>query len=81
MHIGQKLGLFKSELNEDDSEDLQSLGNYDPKTQEKFYSTKLPMKIICSKAAFLEGQSYELQYTCGVSCATSTTQSSVPLGG
>ena len=32
VHIGQKLGSFELELNKDDSEDLQNLRNWDPKT-------------------------------------------------
>ena len=53
MHIGCKLGLFESEINKDNPNNLQNLGNWDPKKQEKHYLTKIPMKIIHSKAAGL----------------------------
>ena len=54
MHIGQKLGLFESEMDKDNSDNLQNLGNWNPKTQEKHYSTKLPMGIICRKAGLMK---------------------------
>ena len=54
MHIGRKLGSFESEINEDNSDDLRNLGNWDPKTQEKHYSTKLPMGIIRRKAGLMK---------------------------
>jgi hypothetical protein len=51
VHIGRMLGSFASKINEDDSEDLRRLGNWDPEIQEARYSiTKLPMKIIRSHA-------------------------------
>jgi hypothetical protein len=52
VHIGRVLGSCASEIDEDDSEDLRRLGNWDPKMQEARYSTKLPMKIIRSRAGF-----------------------------
>ena len=52
VHIGRVLGSCASEIEEDDSEDLRRLGNWDPKIQEARYSTKLPMKIIRSRAGF-----------------------------
>jgi hypothetical protein len=50
VHLGRVLGSCEFEMNEDSSEDLRFLGNWDPKVQEQRYSTKVPMKIIRSKA-------------------------------
>jgi len=50
VHLGRVLGSCESEINEDSSEDLRFLGTWDPKVQEQRYSTKVPMKIIRSKA-------------------------------
>jgi len=44
-------------MNEDSNEDLRILGNWDPKTQEKHYSTKLPMRIIRRKAGLFKADS------------------------
>ena len=38
VHMGQKYGSFNLEINEDNPDDLQNLGNWDPKMQEKHYS-------------------------------------------
>ena len=54
VHIGRVMGSFESELDGDEHEDLRVLGNWDPKTQEKSYSTKLPMRILKSRAGFQE---------------------------
>jgi hypothetical protein len=43
IHIGRVLGSYISEVNEDNSHDIRRLGNWDPTTQEKFYSMRLPM--------------------------------------
>ena len=50
VHIGRVLGSCEAKINEDSSEDLRFLGNWDPKVQEQRYSTKVPMKIIRSRA-------------------------------
>ena len=56
LYIGCKLGLFESEINKDNPDNLQNIGNYDLKIQEKkHYLTKIPMTIICSKAGFMKG--------------------------
>jgi len=55
VHVGRVLGSYMSEVNEDPTEELRKLGNWDPTTQEKFYSTKLPTKILRSKAGFNRG--------------------------
>ena len=50
VHIGRVFGSFEAEIEGDSNEDLRWLGNWDPKMQEARYSTKLPMKIIRSRA-------------------------------
>ena len=50
VHIGRVLGSFESEINEDLRDDIRNLGNWGLNVQETRYSTKLPMKIIRSKA-------------------------------
>ena len=50
VHLGRIMGCFLSEIAEDSSEDLRWLGNWDPKVQEKAYSTKIPFTILRSKA-------------------------------
>ena len=52
VHLGRVLGSCASEMDEDAAEDLRVLGNWNPNTQETLYSTKLPMKIIQSRAGF-----------------------------
>jgi hypothetical protein len=53
-HIGRVLGNKESEAHENDNDLRSVLGNWDPKTNEKLYSNKLPMKILCQKAGFRE---------------------------
>ena len=50
-----KTGSFKFAINKDCPEDLWNPGNWDPKIQEKHYSTKLPMKQIHRKVGLMNG--------------------------
>ncbi|KAG7338733.1 centromere DNA-binding like protein [Nitzschia inconspicua] len=52
VHLGRVLGSVLAEADGDDNELIRILGNWDPKIQEKAYSSKLPMKIIRSRAGF-----------------------------
>ena len=52
VHLGRIFGTRAAEENDAPKEELRNLGNWDPTTQEKFYSTKLPMRILRSKAGF-----------------------------
>ena len=52
VHLGRVIGHKEGEMNGDDIEELRQLGNWDPKTQEKAYSNKLPMKVIRSRAGY-----------------------------
>ena len=60
---GRVLGSCEAEINEDSSKDLWFLGNWDPKVQEQRYSTKVPMKIIRSRAGLTKanGLNYNLR--------------------
>ena len=51
------MGGCESNVNEDSNEDLRILGNWDPKTQEKHCSTKLPMRTIRRKAGLFKADS------------------------
>jgi Centromere DNA-binding protein complex CBF3 subunit, domain 2 len=53
-HLGRILGPKKLEMLESDQNDIRVLGNWDPKTQESTYSTKLPMKTMRAMAGFSE---------------------------
>jgi Centromere DNA-binding protein complex CBF3 subunit, domain 2 len=66
LHIGRVLGSYTSEVNEDNSQDIRCLGNWDPTTQEKFYSTRLPMKILRSKAGFSRGDGVHINPRVGL---------------
>lgn len=56
VHLGRTLGPKLLEVLEVEAEDIRILGNWDPKTQECSYSTKLPMKAIrASNGFFLAG--------------------------
>ena len=55
MHLGRVLGSCESNVIEDSNDDLQILGNWDPKQQEKSCSAKLPMGMIRRKAGLLKG--------------------------
>lgn len=52
VHLGRVLGPVYLEYMESESEDIRILGNWDPKTQESRYSTKIPMKAIRTMAGF-----------------------------
>ena len=52
LHIGRVLGALELERMEDPSSEIRLLGNWDPSTQEKAYSAKVPMGIIRKKAWF-----------------------------
>jgi hypothetical protein len=52
LHLGRILGPIQLEKLEAESRDIQSLGNWNPSTQEKFYSTKLPMRPIRALGGF-----------------------------
>ena len=51
-HLGRILGPKKLELLELDSEEIRTLGNWDPKQQETAYSTKVPMKVLRAMVGF-----------------------------
>jgi hypothetical protein len=57
-HIGRVLGHHAGEENEDNQEDLRILGNWDPSTQDKYYSKQMPMKIIKSRGGFVKADHY-----------------------
>ena len=44
VHLGRVTGPKKLEMEEVSPEDIRILGNWDPKIQERSYSTKLPMR-------------------------------------
>jgi hypothetical protein len=52
VHLGRVMGPVKLEFEELDQEDIRTLGNWNPSTQEKSYSSKLPMKAIRTMAGF-----------------------------
>jgi hypothetical protein len=52
VHIGRKWGSFKSQLQGDDAKDTQILGNWNPSTQDKSYSVKVPIPIVRSMAGW-----------------------------
>jgi hypothetical protein len=58
LHIGRVLGHHAGEENDDSQEDLRILGNWDPSTQDKYYSKQMPMKIIKSRAGFVKADHY-----------------------
>lgn len=53
VHLGRTLGPKILEFLEVEAEEIRRLGNWDPKIQEKSYSTKLPMKAIRAIAGFV----------------------------
>lgn len=53
VHFGRVVGAIELELLEMSSDEIRQLGNWDPSTQEKCYSSKLPMKGIRGKASFI----------------------------
>ena len=62
-HIGRKLGPKSLEMQEFSQDDIRILGNWDPKTQESTYSTKLPMAAIRAMAGFKDGAHYNPRTT------------------
>jgi hypothetical protein len=54
-HLGRVLGPGELELLENDGDGTRTLGNWDPKMQEKAYSIKLPMKTMRRMAKFVDG--------------------------
>jgi hypothetical protein len=52
VHLGRTLGPKILEVLELEAEIIRQLGNWDPKTQETSYSTKLPMKVIRAACGF-----------------------------
>jgi len=52
VHLGRTLGPKLLELLEVEAEEIRLLGNWDPKTQETTYSTKLPMKAVRASNGF-----------------------------
>ena len=46
LHFGRVSGSYMQEVNEIPNEDIRILGNWDPKMQEKAYSTKLPLNAM-----------------------------------
>lgn len=53
-HLGRILGPKKLEMLEFLTDEIRVLGNWEPKTQESTYSTKLPMKVLRAMAGFDE---------------------------
>ena len=53
-HLGHILGPKKLEMLEANSEKIRVLGNWDPKTQESTYSSKVPMRTLRAMAGFTE---------------------------
>lgn len=53
-HLGRILGPKKLEMLEFSQDEIRVLGNWDPKTQESTYSTKLPMRCLRAMAGFDE---------------------------
>lgn len=66
MHFGRVGGSYALEVREGINEDTRILGNWDPKMQEKAYSTKLPLRAICGAGGHVEGngQFYNVRTTC-----------------
>lgn len=54
-HLGRVLGPGELELLENDGDGTRTLGNWDPKIQEKAYSIKLPMKTMRRMARYVDG--------------------------
>ena len=50
VHIGRVLGSHECELNEDPRKEISNIGNWGLSVQETWYSNKVPLGIICSKA-------------------------------
>jgi Centromere DNA-binding protein complex CBF3 subunit, domain 2 len=55
-HLGRVLGPKVLEMMEFDSEEIRTLGNWDPKVQEVTYSTKVPLKALRGMAGYEAGQ-------------------------
>ena len=54
------LGAYTSEMEKGNSEDLRSLGNWDPKIQETRHSFMLPMQIFLYGARFWKAKGLHL---------------------
>jgi hypothetical protein len=52
LHLGRVLGPIQPEKLEAESRDIQQVGNWNPSTQEKFYATRLPMRLIMALGSF-----------------------------
>ena len=52
VHLGRITGPKKLEMEEISPEDIRILGNWDPKIQEKSYSTRLPMRPMRAMAGY-----------------------------
>ncbi|KAG7352243.1 centromere DNA-binding like protein [Nitzschia inconspicua] len=78
LHIGRVLGNKESEIMEDDDNLRRTLGNWDPKQNEKAYSNKLPMKIIRQKAGFREAEGLHYNPRVAVIPPTSLTEKVFP---
>ncbi|KAG7336496.1 centromere DNA-binding like protein [Nitzschia inconspicua] len=78
VHIGRVLGNKESEIMEDDDNLRRTLGNWDPKQNEKAYSNKLPMKIIRQKAGFREADGLHYNPRVAVIPPTSLTEKVFP---
>lgn len=68
VHLGRTLGPKILEFLQVEGEEIRRLGNWDPKIQEKSYSTKLPMKAIRAIAGFTlaNGMHYNIRTTLAV---------------
>jgi hypothetical protein len=53
VHLGRTIGPKILELLDVEAEVIRQLGNWDPKTQEASYSTKLPMKAVRAASGFV----------------------------
>ncbi|KAG7362818.1 centromere DNA-binding like protein [Nitzschia inconspicua] len=78
VHIGRVLGNKESEIMEDDDNLRRTLGNWDPKQNEKAYSNKLPMKILLQKAGFREADGLHYNPRVAVIPPTSLTEKVFP---
>ena len=60
-HIGRKLGPVELEFLEAVKDDIDSLGNWSPDTQRKFYSAKLPLHVLKLIAGFYSGMNFNIR--------------------
>ncbi|KAG7357624.1 centromere DNA-binding like protein [Nitzschia inconspicua] len=78
VHIGRVLGNKELKIMEDDDNLRRTLGNWDPKQNEKAYSNKLPLKTIRRKAGFREAEGLHYNSRVAVIPPTSLTDKVFP---